>query len=66
MSHYSNIPLVRLVIPLIAGIVIFIKMEHHLNVISYWGIVADNFDDIGFINRFFLQRHYHFRFVFGY
>jgi competence protein ComEC len=65
MSHYSNIPLVRLVIPLIAGIVIFIKMEHQLNVITI-GVLLIIILMTGFINRFFLQRHYHLRWVFGF
>jgi competence protein ComEC len=64
MTHYSNIPLVRIIIPVIIGIIIFTRTEHYFSLSEILSAIIIFFLVSVFI-EWRLQQNFSFRYAFG-
>ncbi|MFN2395931.1 MAG: ComEC/Rec2 family competence protein [Bacteroidales bacterium] len=64
MTHYSNIPLVRIVIPVITGIVVFKHTQFFLSLSQAAGLIILFFSLAIIIEKYF-QKNFNYRFAFG-
>lgn len=64
MTHYSHIPLVRIIIPLICGIILFSRINYYFT-LGQVIIILTLFFVIGFWIEYRLQKDFQYRFAFG-
>ena len=64
MTHYSNIPLVRIIIPVITGIILFIRVEHYFSLSDILAAILIFFV-FSVIIEWRLQQNFSYRFAFG-
>jgi len=64
MTHYSNIPLVRIIIPVLTGIILFTRIEYNFS-LSLILLVISIFLLASVFIEWRLQQNFSFRFAFG-
>ncbi len=64
MAHYSNIPLVRIIIPVLAGIILFTRIEYYFSLPQILTVISA-FILVSLIIEWRLQQNFSFRFSFG-
>ncbi len=64
MTHYSNIPLVRVVIPVITGIIVFKQTQYFFSLSQAAGLMIIFFLMTVVIEKY-LQQNFNYRFAFG-
>ncbi|MBW6478038.1 MAG: ComEC family competence protein [Bacteroidales bacterium] len=64
MTHYSNIPLVRIIIPVITGIILFTRVEYYFSLSEILSAIII-FLLASILIEWRLQQHFSFRFAFG-
>ena len=64
MTHYSNIPLVRIIIPVLAGIILFSHINYYFSLSEILAAIF-SFFLLSFLIEWRLQQNFSFRFAFG-